>query len=168
MKWYAPSYALIRTSIDPSSPTMTFGWPVHPVPHHSRGPCWSEEIEHMAPSAGYRQRIRGSCGTGPSPYQLRVAFPRNVVIPVKVVLIGPAVGVGLGVGLGVGEGVTDGDGRPPDVADGEGDGAAAAPPSFSNAPSCTATSAATARPATIGEDRERKAGSGGVPRPAAG
>src|SRR3954470_15833912 len=69
---------------------MTFGCPVHPVPHHLRVPVGSVEIAHIGLS-GDCQRISGCDGTGPSPYQSRVAFPRNVVMPGKVVLIGPGV-----------------------------------------------------------------------------
>src|SRR5437868_805303 len=69
---------------------MTFGCPVHPVPHHWRVPVGSVEIAHIGLS-GARQRICGCDGTGPSPYQSRVAFPRNVVMPGNDVLIGPGV-----------------------------------------------------------------------------
>src|SRR5437764_11631968 len=80
---------------------MTFGWPVHPVPHHVLVPTRSCDCEHRLPVAGYLHRITGCLGSGPFPYQSRVALPRKVVIPWNDVLIGPGcAGSAAAAGLG--------------------------------------------------------------------
>src|SRR2546430_627601 len=89
---------------------MTFGWPVHPVPHQVRVPGLSVEVEHIPPDGGERHRITGCFGRGPSPYHERVALPRNVVSPGNDVLIGPFPRPATGDGKGEGDGATDGDG----------------------------------------------------------
>src|SRR5205823_14838299 len=96
---------------------MTFGWPVHPVPHHVLVPTRSCDCEHRLPLSGYLHRITGCLGSGPFPYQSLVAFPLNVVIPWNDVLIGPGwAGRAAAAGLGEGGGV--------DVTAGGEDGAA--------------------------------------------
>ena len=51
-KWYRPSYAPSRISILPSWCTITFGCPVHPVPHQTREPAASADVEQSAPLSG--------------------------------------------------------------------------------------------------------------------
>src|ERR671919_1115777 len=63
----ARSYAPNRTWTGPSSGSTTFGWPVHPVPHHVLVPSSSVDSEHRPPDDGNRHRISGRRGTGPSP-----------------------------------------------------------------------------------------------------
>ena len=55
----APSYAPSRTSIEPSSCTITFGWPVHPVPHHSLDVDARRSSPSTSSRPGSRQRITG-------------------------------------------------------------------------------------------------------------
>src|SRR4051812_9137508 len=147
--------------MSPSSPTITFGCPVQPVPHHRRSPCWALDREHRLPVGGERPVTTGCLGTGPSPYQLRVAFPRNVVIPSNDVLIGCGDGSGLGDGETDGEAVADG---VVEADGGVGLGSARFGSSPSSANTVTASSPATPpttsdarRMATNGRERDRDA-----------
>ena len=66
-KWYRPSYAPSRTSIAPPGDSITLGWPVQPVPHHSSTSTPTIESEQSFVRTGCCHRMTGSSGTGPSP-----------------------------------------------------------------------------------------------------
>src|SRR5690606_37201623 len=75
------SYAPKMTSVTPSGRSQTTGWPVQPVPHHVVVSPPTVDWPHSPPDSGTLHRFSGSSGTGPTPYQVRVGLPRNIVRP---------------------------------------------------------------------------------------
>lgn len=75
------------------------GVPFHPVPHHVRLSPRSVDTPHQGPTF---QAIFGCFGTGPTPWNDLVQFPRKVVNAGYSGSIGEEIGSKDGVGPGLG------------------------------------------------------------------